>query len=335
MESGGRWGYIDRHGAVVIKPVYSTAGDFSEGLAVVAADGPSTFIDKNGAVAVAGSFERAKRFGNGLAPVRNGTGWAYIDRSGTIVIPGPFEIAESFSQERAAVRTGGAWGYVDKSGTLVIPTAYSFGGTFVDGLAPVTCRDGAMAGLTGFIDRDGKVAIPCRFAAALSFAEGLAPVQIGHRWGYADRDGKVAIAAHFAQALPFDQGLARVVDGVYARAAYIDSHGESVFDASDTTEQGLGTFRTVKVSITSNPTGARFYLVPMLDVTEDPTVLHDLTRLRKKYRVKGGDSTPVTTSVYEQHFALMYETPTGLHEKDVIVIGGNNEVQPIEFDVNE
>ena len=51
VQLNGYWGYIDKSFSVVIKPVYSIAGEFHEGKAVVRSDGGDfAVIDKTGAV---------------------------------------------------------------------------------------------------------------------------------------------------------------------------------------------------------------------------------------------------------------------------------------------
>ena len=48
--NGGKWGYIDRSGAVAIKPEFDWAGVFSVGMAPVLTHGACSFIDKAGKI---------------------------------------------------------------------------------------------------------------------------------------------------------------------------------------------------------------------------------------------------------------------------------------------
>lgn len=51
-----RWGYIDKSGNVVIKPIFKDACGFSEGLAAVIVDNKYGFIDRNGNMVIAPQF---------------------------------------------------------------------------------------------------------------------------------------------------------------------------------------------------------------------------------------------------------------------------------------
>jgi len=113
-ESPFRYGYVDTSGAVVIRPQFQGAFDFSEGLAVVAvkANGATKYgyIDKSGAWVIQPQFDNAGFFSEGLAAVGTRTSgtdadptwitdysWGYIDKTGTVVIPMQYQTADSFS----------------------------------------------------------------------------------------------------------------------------------------------------------------------------------------------------------------------------------------------
>src|SRR5437870_4220692 len=65
----GKWGFIDRTGAFVIKPTYLAAWSFSEGIAEVRTpDGSSSYIDKTGKIIAASvSSMGGNPFCDGLA----------------------------------------------------------------------------------------------------------------------------------------------------------------------------------------------------------------------------------------------------------------------------
>jgi hypothetical protein len=58
---------------------------FSEGLAIVEADGYCGFIDKSGKVVIKPQFTWASQFSGGLANVMVGDKMGYIDKSGKYV----------------------------------------------------------------------------------------------------------------------------------------------------------------------------------------------------------------------------------------------------------
>jgi len=86
-----KMGCIDKRGRVVIDPVFSDIGPFSEGLAYV----------------------RKTRGGK----------WGYIDRTGKIVIEMKFDWAGSFSEGIAQVMIHNSYAYIDKTGKYIWPPA--------------------------------------------------------------------------------------------------------------------------------------------------------------------------------------------------------------------
>jgi len=191
--TGGKWGYINEQGKVIVPLALTYAREFSDGLAQVFDEEGVRFIDTGGrtVLTVAGA-EQAGDFSEGIAPVYvyrsvQGKGWqtSFFNRKGEKV----------FSVD----------GYAEE---------------FHEGLAVLTVRDKGdpEAGKYGFIDRTGKVVIAPQFAEAFDFSEGLAAVRtekttvyrMGDHWGYVDRTGRYAISPRFNQAGPFVNGVALV-----------------------------------------------------------------------------------------------------------------------------
>jgi len=69
IRENGKTGFIDGCGNVVIKPIYDSALEFSEGLARVEKDGKYGYIDKSGKVVIDFYLDYAGFFYNGLAAV--------------------------------------------------------------------------------------------------------------------------------------------------------------------------------------------------------------------------------------------------------------------------
>lgn len=112
-------GFINRKGEYVIPPKFDIdydflrcATDFSEGLASLIDEPPTTtkdsnfmYIDKTGQIILRTKFFRAEPFHEGLAVVwdsesnKNG----FIDKSGKLVIPSEFDFASNFSEGLASV----------------------------------------------------------------------------------------------------------------------------------------------------------------------------------------------------------------------------------------
>jgi WG containing repeat len=194
---GGKKGYIDRTGKLVVNPQYDSASDFSEGFALVCV-GPCDQEHWQGF-----------RYTNG-EKLEQTFKYGYIDETGKMVINPMFESAESFTEGLAGVCVGrgcyfslssdkpkdeGKWGYVDKTGAMVIPPQFTYVGVFHEGLAAVS-----VGGKWGYIDKTGKFVVNFQFDSASEFDKGIAAVGLKFastdstpdkwQYGYIDRSGK-------------------------------------------------------------------------------------------------------------------------------------------------
>jgi hypothetical protein len=79
---GGRYGYIDKSGAIVIQVSFDGAGSFCEGLAAVKTGDKWGYIDKQGRTAIRPQFDLAKEFKRGLARVVLNGKWGFINNKG-------------------------------------------------------------------------------------------------------------------------------------------------------------------------------------------------------------------------------------------------------------
>lgn len=130
---GGKWGYIDRSGAMVIAPQFREASSFDPHFAQVVLDsGAQVYIDRRGAVA----FHHRDQGADGLFAIRTegfhawDAKWGYRDiATGELVIESRFAQAGKFFGEYA---TAGIWvpdvgrrhGMIDRSGAWVIQPTY-------------------------------------------------------------------------------------------------------------------------------------------------------------------------------------------------------------------
>ena len=91
------WGYVDKRGRFVIKPVFTSADAFSDGFAGVCIGfNKCGYINKMGKFVVKPIFEEVGSFSNGLAPARIGGLWGYINKTGKFVIPPQFSWVGDF-----------------------------------------------------------------------------------------------------------------------------------------------------------------------------------------------------------------------------------------------
>jgi hypothetical protein len=223
----GKWGFIDRTGALVIPATYDAVEDFSEGLAAVRSQDKFGYIDIHGALKIPFQFDAAHLFVNGLASVKLccGSGfspndqWGFIDQTGKYVVNPQFSNALWFNEGLAPVQEGGSWGYVNGKGKFVIPATFTEALAFSEGFAPVD-----QGGRWGYVDKTGKLVVNPQFEAAIIFKDGLAAVRIGGKWGFIDHSGQYAINPQFSRVLAFNEGAAQVYVG--EKAAIVDKSGK-------------------------------------------------------------------------------------------------------------
>jgi WG containing repeat len=260
---GGKWGYIDRSGKVVIKPQFDAAHPFYEGIARVMHGKRFTakekwhYIDARGnAIATSLPINRAEDFSEGLGAVcldtQDEVGYlcGFLNNTGDWAIQPKFYSAFSFHDGLARVatkdkttRTGVREVYIDKTGNAVIdlsviPTGNS--DRFSEGLARFASeRGGSDRLLQGFFDKSGRVVIEPKFEAADDFFEGLAAVMHfkparhpdenhdeDFDAGFIDATGKVVIKPQFEYYHPFSEGVAFVL--IRGKMGAIDKTGRVI-----------------------------------------------------------------------------------------------------------
>lgn len=170
----GVWRYYDCSKKSYISEKYTTASNFSSGLAAVCSGNNWNLIDKNLTVACQTDFTDIKIHSNGnyiyggimIAAVEGNYG--IYDNKGNKV--------STFSSKNADVYMGEAiafqgdndlWGFVDSSGNIVIEPQYDNAKSFSNGLGAV-CKDSKW----GFINTEGKIVIDLQFLEVDYFTNG-------------------------------------------------------------------------------------------------------------------------------------------------------------------
>lgn len=147
----GMKGVMDSTGNMVIDYIYTDLGRFSEGLCKAYSSGTWGYawgyINRHGDLLIDYRFDEAMEFKEGRAFVgrysksKGKYEWAVIDTDGTLISGYIFEgLPKYFSEGLAAVQfieDGDNWKYVNKSGKVVIDNNFVFAGSFKDGIALV------------------------------------------------------------------------------------------------------------------------------------------------------------------------------------------------------
>ena len=122
INRGGKWGFKDRSGKMVIEPVYDEVFTFHDDLCCV---------------------EKEEKFG-------------YINRNGEIVIPIEYDCAMSFSEGYACVYKRDKCGYVNAKNEVVVDIAFDAGTPVVNGECRVK-KDGKWGEMHLIASSDGAV----------------------------------------------------------------------------------------------------------------------------------------------------------------------------------
>ncbi len=118
-------GYINKKGEFVVLPSFCVgcAKDFSDGLAAVStadSGGKWGFIDTNGKMVIAPQFEKATIFSEGLAKVQLNGKYGFIDKSGNWVIKPKYDNVSDFNNGIASIyMKNERMGYIDKNENFV------------------------------------------------------------------------------------------------------------------------------------------------------------------------------------------------------------------------
>lgn len=219
VEKGGKWGYIDKTGAVRIPFEYDDAYEFSEGLSTVKKGDKWGYIDRTGVVRIRFEYDDAYEFSKGLARVKKGENWGFVDYYGKLKIPFKYDaVYIEFSEGFAPVKKGNKFGYIDPTGAVKITFVYDAAWPFSEGLAPVQ-----VDGKWGYIDKTGTMRIPIVYDEAWRFSENLAAVEKAGKWGFTDKTGAVKIPFEYENVRDFFDGLAAVRKG--GKWGFVDKDG--------------------------------------------------------------------------------------------------------------
>lgn len=100
-------------GSDTFSTIFEDAKPFSnENYAAVKQGGKWGFVDSEGVLVIPFQFEDAKSFGQHLAAVKIDGLWGYISLSGTVVIEPQFQDAKSFSYGSAPVKQDDVWVFI-------------------------------------------------------------------------------------------------------------------------------------------------------------------------------------------------------------------------------
>jgi hypothetical protein len=161
---GGKWGYVDKTGKVVIEPAYGIACDFTHGLAAVEQNGVCGFINKKGETVIPMQYIDAHNFtSEGYAVVGISAGhrkvkYGVIDKKGNYVIEPEYNEMQADGNEFYVGNLEDGrpvYGYINAQGKVILPIEFvdlnRFNGSDYTGVIRYRDREGCE-----IIDRKGQ-----------------------------------------------------------------------------------------------------------------------------------------------------------------------------------
>jgi hypothetical protein len=196
VKEHGQWMSLSRRdGSTLRVQGAESVDDFTEGLATVEIGGKYGFVDETGALVIGTDFDDARYFSSGLAPVKRGKRWGFIDHSGRFAIPLRLENARPFSEGAASVLEGGRWRVIDPTGRTLFVVPGTGWTSFDDGLGVVTLPGGQ-----GLIDKRGNVVLRTTYDDLFPYVtdgEGVIDALKGHVRDLIDVHGRVLFHGSF------------------------------------------------------------------------------------------------------------------------------------------
>lgn len=201
IQVGGKCGFINENGKLVIEPQFDNAyWFFGDSVCFVQVGERKGLINTNGEyiVELDTSVNWIYRFQNNVAIFRANNGkMGIISKSGEIVLPA---IYKDFSRDGdngfIVMDTLEKMGYIDNQGDFIVPCKYDAVHRFNEGLAMV-----ATSNKCGYVDTTGTWVIDSIYDDARDFGNGLARVKNNEKWMFIDHNGKKVDKFHFDEIL--------------------------------------------------------------------------------------------------------------------------------------
>lgn len=238
IKDSQRYGYIDKHGVLVIEMDYEYATDYIGGLAIVTQNRKQGMIDTDGFIVIPLKYDKIWPVKYGMIRYKVNDKFGYIDFESKKEVFKTFSSATDFQYDHAVIDNGNKYLLIDKSGkTTHLPYSlvdhggegkwiYALGASFgfLNNDGSILCspnydlvmryredRAGfAINGIWGYLDEKGKIIIPPKYPIVWDFVGGHARM-IGQRgFGFINKDGDDILPSAYMEVRDFSEGLARI-----------------------------------------------------------------------------------------------------------------------------
>ncbi|MGL5955919.1 MAG: WG repeat-containing protein [Brevinema sp.] len=242
---GGKWGYINQTGQIVVQPIYYSGGQFVEGFAKVSQINERGeylygFINALGREVIPPKFLSVSDFDGGIARVKIREKFFPLLTNGTVLTDQAFDELHPITNGVAVFQRNGLYGYLYTNGRVLISERFTVAYPFSDNnLAIVSTNEGRIKEY-GVINLRGEFIIEPKYLGFKHFVNGFAAVQDRRRWYVIDNQGRLVSREGFDDVGEFSDGLINVKRGSWG---YINSAGEMAiapkFKVADRFSNGL------------------------------------------------------------------------------------------------
>lgn len=225
--SGGSFGFIDRKGNEVVKPIYEYLGDFnSYGLALV---GDGCKIEDDG-VPSGGKFGYIDRCGKTVIPVNysfvgdfDDSGMCWVNEGGKV-----------FKSDKSVEEQLQQFSLKEKDPVKIARKREELEYPFTGGKRDVFGRK-PQDGLFGMYSSDGNVVIPIKYLKVVTFREGMCKVETKNGWGFVNDKAEEIVPCHNGNCSEFfSEGMAWISKydkkSKMSLSAYVNRYGKQVTD---------------------------------------------------------------------------------------------------------
>lgn len=202
IKAGGKFGFINEQGKLVIEPQFDWANwfIFKNGVCHAVLGERNGLINSSGefVVELNQSIKSVNLFVNDVTDFDDINGkQGLISKSGDIVLPAIYKMIQSDGNKGFIVEdTLGKFGYVRCNGEFIMPCQYDDVKGFEEGLM-VVAKDSKY----GYVDTTGVLVIDMVYSEAYSFGDGFARVKDGEKWQFIDHNGNVATKFNYDEIL--------------------------------------------------------------------------------------------------------------------------------------
>ncbi|MGL4393867.1 MAG: WG repeat-containing protein [Brevinema sp.] len=227
---GGKWGYINATGRIVLSARYESAGFFYDGFAKIAVINEQNeylygFINTAGREVIPPKFMSVSEFVGGVARVQIRGKYGLLLPNGSVAGRADYDYIYPSTNGFSIMTKESKFGFIDNAGRVIAEPIYDRVFNFNSGMALVGRRDKNKM-LYGFINERGQVVVPLEYEGARSFSENMGGLYENRKWFYINKSGNRPFERRFDAIGSFYEGLARVKVG--NEWGFIDATGNMV-----------------------------------------------------------------------------------------------------------